>query len=33
MGVYPIKVTHFGLGDSMNTPEWQESANKFKQLY
>lgn len=33
MGVYPIKVTHFGLGDSMNTPEWQESANKFKQIY
>jgi hypothetical protein len=33
MGVYPIKVTHFGLGDSMNTPEWQESAMKFKQLY
>lgn len=33
MGVYPIKVTHFGLGDSMRTPEWVESAEKFKSLY
>ena len=33
MGVYPIKVTHFGLGDSMRTPEWSESASKFKTLY
>jgi GT2 family glycosyltransferase len=33
MGVTPIKVTHFGLGDSMNTPEWHQSANKFKQIY
>lgn len=33
MGVYPIKVTHFGLGDSMRTPEWNESAEKFKILY
>lgn len=33
MGVYPIKVTHFGLGDSMNTKEWQDSSNVFKQLY
>jgi hypothetical protein len=33
MGVYPIKVTHFGLGDSMLSSSWQESANKFKKLY
>ena len=33
MGVYPIKVTHFGLGDSMRTSEWSESASKFKTLY
>lgn len=33
MGVYPIKVTHFGLGDSMRTPEWEASALKFKELY
>ena len=33
MGVYPIKVTHFGLGDSMRTLEWNESASKFKTLY
>jgi len=33
IGVYPIRVVHFGLGDSMNTPEWQESAIKFKQKY
>jgi hypothetical protein len=33
MGVAPIKVTHFGLGDSMNTPEWYQSAEKFKKFY
>ena len=33
MGVAPIKVTHFGLGDSMNTPEWHSSSIKFKQFY
>lgn len=33
MGVYPIRVVHFGLGDSMNTPEWHESAVKFKEKY
>jgi hypothetical protein len=33
MGVYPISVTHFGLGDSMNSPEWHNSAKKFKELY
>lgn len=33
MGVTPIRVVHFGLGDSMNTPEWQNSAEIFKRLY
>jgi hypothetical protein len=33
IGVYPIRVVHFGLGDSMNTPEWQESSIKFKEKY
>jgi hypothetical protein len=33
MGVTSIRVIHFGLGDSMNTPEWQQSAQKFQQLY
>jgi GT2 family glycosyltransferase len=33
LGVAPIKVTHFGLGDSMNTPEWHNSSIKFKQFY
>lgn len=33
MGVYPIKVTHHGLGDSMLSQAWQESSQKFKKLY
>lgn len=33
MGVYPIKVTHFGMGDSMLSEEWRASANTFKKLY
>lgn len=33
MGITPIRVVHFGLGDSMNTPEWRESAEKFKKNY
>lgn len=33
IGVAPIKVTHFGLGDSMNTPEWVVSADNFKKKY
>ena len=33
MGVTPIRVVHFGLGDSMNTQEWQQSAQKFQQFY
>lgn len=33
MGVSPIKVTHFGLGDSMMSPEWKTSNVKFKELY
>jgi hypothetical protein len=33
MGVYPLRVVHFGLGDSMNSKEWSESSEKFKSLY
>lgn len=33
MGVYPIKVTHYGLGDSMLSQSWQKSSEKFKKLY
>jgi hypothetical protein len=33
MGVTPIRVVHFGLGDSMNTPEWSKSAELFKKHY
>jgi len=33
LGVYPIKVVHFGLGDSMNSLDWAESAEKFKNKY
>lgn len=33
MGVYPIRVIHFGLGDSMNSLEWRRSAELFKKIY
>ncbi len=33
MGVYPIKVTHYGLGDSMNSENWKNSSEKFKKIY
>lgn len=33
IGVYPIRVVHFGLGDSMNSNEWMKSSLKFKQKY
>lgn len=33
MGVYPIKVTHFGMGDSMMSDAWKQSAEKFKLKY
>lgn len=33
MGVAPIRVTHFGLGDSMNTPEWHHSGSLFNHFY
>ena len=33
VGVLPIKVVHHGLGDSMNTPEWQISAKKFSEKF
>jgi len=33
VGVLPINVIHYGLGDSMLTPEWEESNKKFKNAY
>jgi len=33
MGVCPLKVTHYGLGDSMNSEEWKKSSENFKQIY
>jgi len=33
MGVTPIRVVHFGLGDSMNTEDWQNSSIKFNKNY
>ena len=33
MGVYPVKVTHYGLGDSMNSDQWRQSSILFKQKY
>ena len=32
-GVLPIKVVHYGLGDSMLSPEWEEANEKFKKKY
>jgi hypothetical protein len=32
-GVFQLFVIHSGLGDSMNTPEWRESAKKFLDKY
>ena len=33
VGVLPIRVIHFGLGDSMLTSEWEESNKKFKEIF
>jgi hypothetical protein len=33
MGVTPIRVVHFGLGDSMNTEDWHQSALAFDRFY
>ena len=33
MGVYPIKAVHFGMGDSMMSDGWKQSAEKFKLKY
>jgi len=33
MGVTPIRVVHFGLGDSMNSDEWQQSSLTFNKFY
>jgi hypothetical protein len=32
-GVLPIRVIHYGLGDSMLTQQWEEANIKFKQSY
>lgn len=32
-GVLPIKVTHYGLGDSLHSSEWIQSNLKFKEKY
>lgn len=32
-GVLPIRVVHYGLGDSMLTNDWEESNKKFKEVY
>jgi len=31
--VLPIRVIHYGLGDSMLTTEWEEANVRFKQSY
>lgn len=33
IGVLPIRVIHHGLGDSMLSDEWKESANLFTKIY
>jgi len=33
MGVLPINVIHFGLGDSMLTNNWEDSNKNFKEIY
>jgi hypothetical protein len=32
-GVIPLRIVHHGLGDSMNTPEWEDANKKFKGAY
>jgi hypothetical protein len=32
-GVMPIRVVHYGIGDSMLTPEWEKANKEFKQKY
>lgn len=32
-GVVPLRVVHYGLGDSMLTPEWEKSNELFRQTY
>lgn len=33
VGVMPVSVIHHGLGDSMNSEEWHQSAIEFKKQY
>jgi hypothetical protein len=32
-GVLPVRVIHYGIGDSMLTSQWEEANLKFKQTY
>lgn len=33
IGILPINIIHFGLGDSMLSQDWEESNKKFKEIY
>jgi len=33
VGVLPIRVIHYGLGDSMLTEDWNKSNQKFQEIY
>lgn len=33
MGICPLKVIHYGLGDSMNSDAWKKSSDIFKKIY
>jgi hypothetical protein len=33
VGVLPIRVIHYGLGDSMLTKDWEESSQKFREIF
>lgn len=33
IGVMPIAIIHYGLGDSMISTEWENSSKKFKEVY
>jgi hypothetical protein len=32
-GVFPLRVVHYGLGDSMLSESWENSNSKFKKIY
>jgi hypothetical protein len=33
IGVIPISIIHYGLGDSMLSADWEESSKRFKDVY